>query len=575
MEVILTRSQNFVRSFYFALIFASWFAMAACGGSSSSSPAVVDGPSGGVTLPIQASDQVSNGSGSLVPATLPITPATTGVAVVQPVALDTTAVQAAAVLPVQAPKLQQTLNGGLEGWLSSPAVVDLDRDGYPEIIAARDRVLYVWHSDGTLFWKGATSTVGRIWGPPVVGDFDGDGRLEVAVGSHQEKISVFQWNGVPKPGWPKLLGGTSEIRSIAAGVISPGKLGLLVARSFTKPVGFLFDATGKLMPGWPQLSSSGGCSPKVNCFEAGTYNQNVGIADLNGDGKNDMIISYDHTYVGAYSMTGVPFPTAPIFKRHFFNGIPAFHSLALAIQGWGPDGVDRSEFADSPPVVADLDGDGKRELILAASHFLAGGTTNLGNALFVYHADATRQLGFEFPFETGGPLVYPDPGANILDVQPSPAVADLDRDGKKEIIFPSFDGNMYAVRSNGKLMWKFSFAGNGARFASEPVIADLNNDGYPEVLFTTYETTAGKGAIIILDRFGKKLAQTALPGRGAMAAPTLADVYRNGELEVIVNLKDNTPQGGIQIYNLPGAKTNQILWATGRGNYLRNGDATH
>jgi hypothetical protein len=478
--------------------------------------------------------------------------------------------------PVQPPKLQQTLNGGLEGWLSSPAVADLDKDGFPEIIAARDRTLYVWHSDGSLFWKGATSTLGRIWAPPVVADLDADGRLEVAVGSHQEKISVFTWNGLPKAGWPKLLGGTSEIRSIAAGYITgnTGKMAILAARSFTKPTSYLMNHLGQIMPGWPQLSSTTGCTPKVTCFEAGTYNQNVGIADLNGDGKNDMIISYDSAYVGVYHMNGVPFSTAPVFKRRFFPGVPAFHSLTLALQGWGLDGTDRSEFTDSPPVVADINGDGKRELILVGDHELAGNTTNRGNSLFVFQADATRAPGFQFPFETGGPLVYFDPGANILDVTPAPAVVDLDRDGKKEIIFPSYDGNMYAVRSDGRLMWKFSFANNGARFASEPVVADLNNDGFPEVLFTTYETTPGRGAIIILDRFGKKLVQTALPGRGAMAAPTLADVYRTGELEVIVNLKDNTSQGGVQIYDLPGARTNQLLWPTGRGNYLRNGDAT-
>lgn len=476
---------------------------------------------------------------------------------------------------VQPPKIQQTLSGGAEGWLSSPAVADLDKDGFPEIIAARDRMVYAWHSDGSLFWKGATSTTGRIWAPPVVADLDGDGRLEVAVGSHQEKISVFQWNGLPKAGWPKLLGGTSEIRSLAAGVInSNGKMGLLASRSFTKPVAYLFDAAGVILPGWPQLSTTSGCTPKVDCFEAGTYNQNVGIADLNGDGKNDLIISYDNAYIGVYNLNGTAFPTSPLFKRRYFPGVPAFHSLALAMQGWGLDGTDRSEFTDSPPVVADLDGDGKRELILVGDHELAGNTTNRGNSLFVFHADATRQIGFEFPFETAGPLVYDDPGGNILDVTPAPAVADLDRDGKKEIIFPSYDGNMYAVRSNRTLLWKFSFANNGARFASEPVVADLNNDGFPEVLFTTYETVSGKGAIVVLDRFGKKVAQTPLPGRGAMAAPTLADVYRTGELEVIVNLKDATPQGGIQIYDLPGSKTNQILWSTGRGNNLRNGDAT-
>src|SRR5581483_5574713 len=75
---------------------------------------------------------------------------------------------------VQAPRLRLTLGGigSDEGWLSSPAVADLDQDGRPEIIAARGRTLYVWHSDGSLFWKGVASTTGRIWGPPVVADLD-------------------------------------------------------------------------------------------------------------------------------------------------------------------------------------------------------------------------------------------------------------------------------------------------------------------------------------------------------------------------------------------------------------------
>src|SRR5690606_5983746 len=36
-----------------------------------------------------------------------------------------------------------------EGWLSSPAVADLDEDGENEIIVPRERMLTVWHLDGT------------------------------------------------------------------------------------------------------------------------------------------------------------------------------------------------------------------------------------------------------------------------------------------------------------------------------------------------------------------------------------------------------------------------------------------
>ena len=537
--------------FYWALLLT--LSLAACSDSAPHPPAVQDAADSGVTPPSPAPPEGHD-------------------------PLPTPSVFGQEAPGVQAPRLRRTLSGsgGDEGWLSSPAVADLDQDGNPEIIAARGRTLYVWHSDGTLYWKGVASTTGRIWGPPVVADLDADGRVEVAVGSHQEKISVWGWDGRTKAGWPKLLGGTSEIRSLAAGVIQGnGKLGLLAARSFTKPIAFLIDPAGGVLPGWPQLSSATGCSPKVNCFEAGTYNQNVGMADLNGDGKTDMLIGYDTAYVGVFHQSGAPFAADPLtFLRPFFPGIPAFHDYTLAKKGFGPDGEERSEFTDSPPVVADLDGDGKRELILVGDHELAGNTANRGNALFVFHADATRAAGFESPFETAGPLVYDDPGANILDVTPAPAVADLDRDGKKEILFPSYDGNMYAVHPDGTLFWKFSFADNGARFASEPVVADLNNDGFPEIVFTTYEVEKGKGALVILSHLGEKVAEAFLPGRGAMAAPTLADLDGDGALEVIVNLKDALSQGGVQVYDLPGSKTNLILWPTGRGNFLRNGDAT-
>jgi hypothetical protein len=157
---------------------------------------------------------------------------------------------------------------------------------------------------------------------------------------------------------------------------------------------------------------------------------------------------------------------------------------------------------------------------------------------------------------------------------PAPAVADLDGDGKREILFPAYDGVLYAIHSDGQLFWKFSFADLGTRFATEPVIADLNNDETPEILFATYETETEKGALVVLNHLGTELVKVSLPGRGGMAAPTLADIDADGELEAIISLKDATAEGGIQIYSLRGSKGNRILWGSGRGNFFRNGDAT-
>jgi hypothetical protein len=54
---------------------------------------------------------------------------------------------------------------------------------------------------------------------------------------------------------------------------------------------------------------------------------------------------------------------------------------------------------------------------------------------------------------------------------------------------------------------------------------------------------------------------------GALAAPTLADIDGDPDLEVVLN----TAHSGFVAYDLPGTAGAQILWGTGRGNYWRDG----
>jgi uncharacterized repeat protein (TIGR01451 family) len=52
-----------------------------------------------------------------------------------------------------------------------------------------------------------------------------------------------------------------------------------------------------------------------------------------------------------------------------------------------------------------------------------------------------------------------------------------------------------------------------------------------------------------------------------MAAPTLADIDGDYELEVVLN----TAHSGLVAYDLPGTANARILWGTGRGSYQRTG----
>ena len=57
-----------------------------------------------------------------------------------------------------------------------------------------------------------------------------------------------------------------------------------------------------------------------------------------------------------------------------------------------------------------------------------------------------------------------------------------------------------------------------------------------------------------------------------MAVPSLGDVDGNGTVDIVVALKDADDKVEIaRVYEVPGSKTNCLLWPTGRGNLLRNG----
>ena len=42
------------------------------------------------------------------------------------------------------------------------------------------------------------------------------------------------------------------------------------------------------------------------------------------------------------------------------------------------------------------------------------------------------------------------------DVWTSPAVADIDKDGRDELAFGSSDGNLYVLKDDGSLLWKIN-----------------------------------------------------------------------------------------------------------------------
>lgn len=480
---------------------------------------------------------------------------------------------------VSEPQLQMTLPASWdENWFSSPAVYDIDNDGNNEIIASRHSVLYVWKSDGTLYWRAAVGQdassssdhgSSRMYSSPVVWDLDNDGMGEIAI-AYSNQVAVYEHNGSLKSGWPvSFPGSDGENRSIAcADLNNDGNYEILVVKTNSGPVSCVWIINGQVRAGWPQVDNS------ETKNDYGGYNQNIGSADLDGDGFSDIVSTYDICHIGVFKANGESWTANNIFSGQYSCNVPAFHDINLAIQGWGADGNDRDEFTDSPPVFADLDGDNKPEIILFSDHELAGEYVNRGNSLWAFKPDMTRASGFETPKTTGMPI-FTGYENNIVQVAPSPSISNLGT-GKPYIIVPSYDGYLYCYDSQGVERWKVQFDAEGGSFIgmSEASIGDLDNDGIAEIVFTTYSTENNVSKLFILNSNGELLHRIDISGRGSMSAPTLADLDNDGKIEIIISLKDvlGNGVGGVQVWKVASAIKNVLDWPTGRGNYLRNGN---
>jgi hypothetical protein len=168
----------------------------------------------------------------------------------------------------------------------------------------------------------------------------------------------------------------------------------------------------------------------------------------------------------------------------------------------------------------------------------------------------------------------------IENVQPNPVTADLDGDGKMEILYPSYDGKLHAFwldkTEHGSWPYSVYSAAEGSyRFASEPVVADLDNDGKAEVIFTSWPQVGSNktGKLYILNSLGQLKYAIDLPAgfgtdwNGALPAPTLGNVDTDPDLEIVIN----SAHSGVLVYDLPGTGNARILWGTGRGSYRRDG----
>ena len=468
---------------------------------------------------------------------------------------------------------------GESGWLGSPAVVDLDGDGKKEIVVTRNSDVVVYAADGTQKWT-ARAGGGRIWSSAVIANLAGDTKLEIAVAA-RDKVFVFDAAGAPVQGFPVSF--TDEMRALAAGDLDgDGKADIVASTGRGSPADVVaaWKGDGKPVTGFPpNAAGASGCTGRnapSPCYLAGAFDQNLAIADLDGDGKQDVVVPMDNAYASFHKGTGEAFDCDPAFEdKKKSPGVRYLHDLAEAHAGYADDEATalQAHFTNTAPAIADVDEDGTLDIVMLGSvQNAAQSRRELGVGLWVVHANASRAPGWDTPFhvpEYLGGLV--DIGGNLVAETNQVAIGDINPGEKgKEIVFAGFDGKIHAVTAGKKELWATPFTTDRATFTAGVALADLSGDGSPEVVFATYGAVGKSLSLVVLSATGQKLHEVKLPGRGSMAVPTIADVDGDGKPEILVSLKDPDGAAEVQVYGVDSAQENCILWGTGRGNFTRN-----
>ncbi len=521
---------------------------------------------------------------------------------------------------VRRPEFVRNLNGQTS-WFASPIVADLDDDGENELIAAYYS-LYAFSPNGDLIDR-VDGNGSRIYAPHVVVDLEGDGTMDIVCGQGRN-VYVYEWRNREfsvKPGWPAdttRAGNSPEVRGLAAADLDGnGSIEIIATTTQTRPTdeggaqvfvwsvsGALYQPAGLAYAAWPRYNShtgEGGDADRNGMGHRGygCYGLNVAVGDIDEDSQQEIIVTYDNHHIQAFDPDGEAIDASPWFTNRSseFSGNrmtwgqfirwcdPAVEEdhYYLHVGEWPhPEWAEWLQWTASPPHVADLDLDGRNEVIGIPNVEFGVPYVTQAYALMVLEGaygdgsrSAMRKPGWEvlprgeFPVEVDG--WYPPGGV------PAAAIVDIQGDASKEIVVSLNDGYMVCFSADAQMIWRFNYTnGKVIMYASEPMVADLNRDGSPEIIFTTYgdPDVSDSGHLIILAADGTRLHDIALPdpghngnGNGAPAAPTIADLDGDGQLEIMVQTFDH----GMDIFTVPDSGCDCLLWTTARGGPLRMG----
>jgi hypothetical protein len=330
------------------------------------------------------------------------------------------------------------------------AIADLDGDGRPDIVIT-DTVgtISVFRNTSannvTSFAPRVDLSAGDYTNLITTGDFDGDGRTDIAVtNTVTNTVSVFQntstIGAITFAARIDLATDGSPVGIAVGDLDGDGKPDIVVANAYSDTISvFRNTSTKGVMSFATKIDFAAGRTPCI-----------IAMGDLDGDGRPDLAVSNADTNV------------VSVFRNTSAIGSISFASM-----------VDFGAGGPSLQVaIADMNGDGKPDLI-AGNHNdtlrVLQNASTIGNVSFTPAVDVQMDNN-TYPFLIG--------------------TGDLNGDGRPDVVVTNHNGNDLIVFSNTSaggaisLAPRVDLAVGGATWGV--AIGDLDGDGIPDIVAPIY-----------------------------------------------------------------------------------------
>ena len=419
------------------------------------------------------------------------------------------------------------------------AVGDFNGDGIPDIATSTDATGGIYVLLGTGGGKFAAAVQYATSQPAAglaVGDMNGDGKLDLVVSEGlfglQAFVEVFSGNGT----------GSFTKASLARGLLNTGGIALADLNGDHK-----LDVLQGNQTGIAVFLGNGDGTLQNNRFVNDSSVTSLATGDLNGDGKVDMVASFFWSaqpalYLGNGDGTfqspvrfAIEAPLAIAIADMNLDGKPdivatGYNYYAAVVLGNGdgtlqaPVTYGVTETYSNALAIGDFTGDGKPDVAVATGY---GGASSFNNiTLMVGRGDGT---------------LLPNPTSFGTGLSPlSIATADLNNDGKLDLVSANHDGNSVSVLLGTGHGFQANLAYNGQQDALAGALADFNNDGILDLLqcqqfnFLSVQLGTGNGTFSfhqVITRSPKYLGRVAV-----------GDFNHDGKLDVAASI--SPIQGG-------------------------------